>query len=120
MQSDDTRRDAGDESTSLARLAADSIAQRRRSGDCCLVVALCALSPVAAVVALCWVPRGDWVGFLMVLGTVMAVPMAALAWLWSVLALDRRVGPCPNCGEMTTFLGPCLRAGARRPGCPGS
>jgi len=119
MESDDTRRDAGDEGPSPARLLSDSMAQRRRSGDCCLAVALCIVVPVGVVAALSVRSfGGGWVALLVVMNVFVALPLALLVWLWWVLALDRRVGPCPDCGEMTTLLGPCPTCKRETPGMP--
>lgn len=119
MESGETSRDAEDKGPSPARLVFDSMAQRRRSGDCCLVVSLCIVVPVGVLAALgCAAVGGGWVAALVVVAVLVVLPLALLAWLWSVLALDRRVGPCPDCGQMTTFLGPCPTCKREAPGMP--
>jgi hypothetical protein len=100
------------------RLASDLLAQRPRAGNGCLLTALCLVAPVAVAIALHCVPPGHWVACLFVAGVLVAVPMAVVAWLWSALALDRRVGACPDCGHTTTFLGPCPTCHRRTPGIP--
>lgn len=119
MGSEETRRDEDEDGSSVERLVSGSMLQSRRWGDSCFVVSLCVVLPFAVGAALvCLALGGGWFTVLYVLGGSVVVPLALLYWLKGILALDRRVGPCPDCGELTTFLGPCPTCKRQMPGMP--
>lgn len=91
----------------------------RPEAGCAWWLAICLVGPVCVVGGRCVAGSGTDPSFtLFTLVMVVALPGLGLFWLWKVFSLDRRYGPCPECGEPTWFLGPCPGCGTRWPGAP--